>query len=196
MWRMLRSRGSESGALRLAICLLVVAALAVGCDKPPAISARPSPLPVLTSTAVAGEGFAIYLTDPEVRPDQLAVLSHLELADEPILAADDINSYAWDTHELTLTAAAVERLLALKVPTSGKSFAVCVDGAPVYAGAFWAGYSSQSFDGVVIDPILVTVERPVIQIRLGYPAPDFFRGQDPRADPLIRQALERAGKLR
>ena len=138
---------------------------------------------------------AIYLTDPEVRPEQLPILSHLDLAGEPILAEDDIISYTWDTHEITLTAAAVERLLALQVPTSGKSFAVCVDGAPVYAGAFWAAYSSQSFAGVIIDPILVTVERPVIRIELGYPGPGFFRGEDPRSDVRIKQALEQAGIL-
>jgi len=189
-------RGSE-GALSLAMGLLLLAALAAGCYRTSARPAgKPSPSPAATPTRVSGEGLAIYLTDPEIRPDKLAIQSHLDLAAEAILTTDDIIGYEWATHEITLTAAGIERLQALQVPTTGKSFAVCVDGAPVYAGAFWAGYSSQSFDGVVIDPILVTVERPVVRIQLGYPGPGFFHGEDPRSDPRIRQALEREGKLR
>ncbi len=189
-----QSRGAcGSAILGLAFCAVFVSILAAGCDRPPpAPTTNPSP----TATPPRGEGLAIYLTDPEIPPGKLAMLSHLELADEPILSQDDIVSYVWDTHEITLVPAAVERLQALKVPTSGKSFAVCVDGAPVYAGAFWAGYSSQSFDGVVIDPILVTLERPVIRIELGYPGASFFSGADPRSARTIRAALEAAGKLK
>jgi hypothetical protein len=184
-------RKAWSRGLWLGLSVMLVAAMA-GCSG----NAPTAPaVPASTATAVGGT-FAIYLTDPEVRPEQLVVVSHLELAAEPIISSDDIVSYVWATHEITLTPVGVERLTALQVPTSGKSFVVCVDRAPIYAGAFWAAYSSQSFAGVVIDPILVTLARPVIQIVLGYPGPDFFRGEDPRPDPGIRAALEAAGKLR
>jgi hypothetical protein len=188
-------RGIWCAGLCLTVGVALLATLA-GCSGGATATpmARPSPSPM--STGTSDEGFAIYLTNPEVRPDQLVMLSHLELAAEPILSSSDIVNYVWATHEITLTAAALERLHALSVPTSGKSFAVCVDGAPIYAGAFWVGYSSQSFDGVVIDATLVTAERPVVQIQLGYPGPGFFRGEDPRSDPRIKQALEREGKLR
>jgi len=177
----------------LVICLALML-FGSGCDAEKRLATPVAPAP--TATAAPSQTFAIYLTDPEIPPHKLAIQSHLELAEEPILAEDDIISYLWATHEITLSAAAIERLQALHVPTSGKSFAVCVDGAPIYAGAFWVSYSSQSFDGVVIDPILLTLERPTIQIQLGYPAPGFYRGEDPRSDPLIRAALEVAGKLR
>jgi len=63
----------------------------------------------------------------------------------------------------------------------------------VYRGAFWAGYSSQSYAGVVIDPTLAWQGK--VRIALGYPTRDAFQGQDPRADPRILQALQQAGKL-
>jgi hypothetical protein len=43
---------------------------------------------------------------------------------------------------------------------------------------------------------LVSPDRQVIRLELGYPGPDFFVGQDPRSDPRILDALESAGKLR
>jgi len=180
--------------LGLVLACLAVLLVASGCDAAKRLATPGAGFP--TMTTVVKRTFAIYLTDPEIPPERLKMQSHLDLAAEPILTADDVITYIWATHEITLTARGVERLQALHVPTSGKSFAVCVGGAPVYAGAFWVGYSSQSFDGVVIDPILVTWERPVIQIQLGYPRSDFFRGEDPRSDSSIRAALEAAGKLR
>jgi hypothetical protein len=142
------------------------------------------------------DGFSIYLTDASITPDKLPMLSHVELEDQPIMTMADIVSYVQETHEITLTAAGYERIHALQVPTSGRAFMVCVDGQPIYAGAFWASYSSQSYDGVVIDPILVTQDKPVIQIQLGYPGESFFRGEDPRSDPRVLQAFEQAGKLK
>ena len=141
-------------------------------------------------------GFSIHLLAGNIRPDQLAILSHLELETSPVLSMNDIVAYAKATHEMTLTASGYERIHSLLVPTSGRALAVCVDGEPIYSGAFWAGYSSQSFDGVVIDPILVTREHPVIKIQLGYPGPAFYHGDDPRSDPRIWEALEQAGKLK
>jgi hypothetical protein len=182
------------------VCLALLF-LGSGCDVEKRLvtpSAPFSPLPARSPTPTTGakQTFAIYLTDPEIPPARLAIQSHLELAADPILTVDDIISYVWDTHEITLTAAGLERLHALSVPTHGKSFVVCLDRQLIYAGAFWAAYSSQSFDGVVIDPTLATLERPVVQIQLGYPGPGFFRGEDPRSDARILAALEGAGKLR
>ncbi len=178
-------------AQRTVFCLTALVLLVCGCDAEKRF-ATPTPGDGVGSR----EGFAIYLTDPEIRPDKLATQSHLELADEPILGTEDILQYVWTEHEITLTQAGFERLHALKVPTSGISFVVCVDRAPIYAGAFWPGYSSQSWDGITIDPVLMTADRPVVRIELGYPGSGFFQGDDLRADPLIRAALEREGKLK
>lgn len=161
-------------------------------------TALPTSSSLLPATPTPGivKGFSIYLTDLKIKPEQLPLLSHLELEVEPILSNEDIVTYSQATHEIVLTPSAAERIQMLRPPTSGLAFAVCVDGQPVYAGAFWPGYSSQSYDGITIDPILVTREYPVAQIRLGYPGPDFFQGEDPRSDPRVLKALQEDGKLK
>jgi hypothetical protein len=166
-------------------------------QTPPSLAAvEPTLPPPATIGPASQEGFAIYLLAQGISPQQLAILSHLELEKQPLLSGSNIVAYSKATNEIELTASGYEHMHALSVPTSGKAFAVCVDGEPIYAGAFWVPISSQSFDGVVIDPQQATRQNPVIQIRLGYPTPAFFRGDDPRSDPRLLQALEQAGKLR
>jgi hypothetical protein len=79
---------------------------------------------------------------------------------------------------------------------SGLSFVACVDRSPVYWGAFWVPISSLSFDGVAIMAWPSDQKANVIQITLGYPAPAFFKGTDPRGDERIMNALQKAGKLK
>ena len=164
-----------TGVALLAVCL----PLASGCSAPTA----------------SGEGFAIYLTRNDIPPSQMEMLSHVEVADEPIIAMDDVLSYDASTHEMTLTEDAIQRIEALQVPTSGKSFVVCVDGAPLYWGAFWVLHSSQSFDGVTIWLPLILDEAPVVQIRRGYPWTVADVLNDPRNNAQVFAALEQAGKL-
>ena len=149
--------------------------------------------------APAGEGFAIYLLSGKLSPAEVAQadLRTLELADKPILSTEDIVTYARQTHEIRLTAAAVERIGQLEVPVSaaGLPFVVCVDKEPIYSGAFWSALSCWSFDGVVImtlPGVLPGAQRGYIRIEAS------FSGEraDPRSDPRILRALEAAGKLR
>lgn len=163
---------------------------------PSSVLVEPTLLPPATITPTIENGFSIYLLDQGISPQQLAMLSHLELEENPLLSINDIVSYRKATHEIELTATGYEKIHSLSVPVNGKAFAVCVDGQPIYAGAFWVGYSSLSFDGIVIDTIRATKENPVIQIQLGYPGSVFFHGDDPRSDPRILQALEQTGQLK
>jgi hypothetical protein len=163
---------------------------------PSSALAEPTLIPPATTTPATESGFSIHLLAQDTSPQQLAILSHLELEENPLLSINDIVSYRTATHEIELTATGYERIHSLSVPVGGIAFAVCVDGQPIYAGAFWVGYSSLSFDGVVIDTTLARSDHPVIRIQLGYPGPAFFRGDDPRSDPRILQALEEAGRLR
>lgn len=148
------------------------------------------------SIIAQGEGFAIYLTAKNVPVSQMPTLSHVDLAEKPLLSLPDIVSYDWNRHEIKLTSAAIKRLDALQVPTSGTAFVVCVDRQPLYWGAFWVGYSSQSFDGITIMlmPPLST-EEDTIQIGHGYPSSGYYKGEDPRSDPRIMDSLKKAGKL-
>ena len=147
----------------------------------------------------AGEGFAIYLLADEVRTADLPTLAHLPLQTAPLLSQSDVVSYARATHEIELTPAAYLNVRAVTAPLDGRPFAVCVDGSPVYAGAFMTPISSMSCPEVIIMQQLgseLSLEPYTIALQLGYPGPDFYQGQDPRADPAVLQALEQAGKLK
>jgi len=141
------------------------------------------------------EGFAIYLTKDDIPPAQMPALSHVDLADKPVIALRDIVSYNAQTHELLLTESAFERICQLKVPVGGKCFLVCVDQEPVYWGAFWTPVSSISFDGVTIWQPFDAQQIPVVALELGYPSALFYGGEDPRNNVEVMQSLERAGKL-
>ena len=142
------------------------------------------------------EGFAIYLTRDDTPVSTMPILSHIEIADGPVFTVDDIISYDKDTHEIELTYEAYKRVTKLVVPTTGRSFIVCVDRNPIYWGAFWTPISSQSFDGVTIWTFPFSQQGNIIKLELGYPSPDFYEGQDPRSNPEIMQSLEQAGKLK
>jgi len=147
-------------------------------------------------TSPEGEGFAIYLLAHDTTVSEIPTMSHLELAKEPIISITDILWYSKSTHEIELTSEAYRRVAALEVPVSGKAFAVCVDGHPVYYGAFWTPISSMSFDGVTIE-LPIRPEPHIVRLQLGYPeSPELFKGEDPRGNREILEPLEQAGKLR
>jgi hypothetical protein len=142
-----------------------------------------------------GGGFAIYLTKQDIPPAQMEALSHVDIAERPIITISDIITYDAQEHELRLTASAFERISQLDVPTRGKSFIVCIDKAPIYWGAFWVPWSSMSFDGVTIWKPLTLEEPHVIRLELGYPSSALYIGEDPRSNPVVIESLEQAGKL-
>ena len=141
------------------------------------------------------KGFAIYLTKQDIPPAQMEALSHVDIAERPIITISDIITYDAQEHELRLTASAFERISQLDVPVRGKSFIVCVDKAPIYWGAFWVLWSSLSFDGVTIWKPLSLEEPHVIRLELGYPSSALYIGEDPRSNPVVIESLEQAGKL-
>lgn len=147
------------------------------------------------SSTSKGEGFAIYLTKDDIPPAQMEALSHVELADKPIVAMKDIITYNAQTHEIKLTRDAFKRIYDLEVPVMGKSFMVCFDKMPIYWGAFWTPISSMSFDGVTIWKPLGYQVPNVITLELGYPSSSFYGGEDPRNNEEIIKSLDAAGKL-
>ena len=148
-----------------------------------------------------GDPFAIYLIADEQVTGPGAMRSDIEilpLAEQPIITIDDIVSYDWERHGMNLDDEAYFRLLSLfvgGVPSSGVPFVVTSYQQRVFVGAFWAPYSTLSFDGVVLmqplDPAGQT-----LYFNLGYPREENFTGEDPRSDPRILQALEEAGVIR
>ena len=141
------------------------------------------------------EGFAVYLTKDDVPPARMPALSHIDITEKPLIGINDVITYNAQTHEMKLTAGAFERISSLEVPVTGKSFVVCVDGKPIYYGAFWTPISSLSYDGVLIWKTLDSLEPGVVRFGLGYPSPSFYRGEDPRNNAEVMRSLEQAGKL-
>jgi hypothetical protein len=166
----------------LMACVLLTPLIASGCT-----SQKEAP--------VSGE-FAIYLTRDDIPVAKMPILSHVEIADTPVISINDIVSYTKDTHEIKLTPEAFERVNSMKIPTSGKVFVVCVDKNPIYWGAFWVGWSSQSFDGVTILFPSFSQQENTIQIERGYPSQSFAQGEDPRSNAEIMKSLKAAGKLK
>ncbi len=156
-----------------------------------------SPTPTLEN---ASAEFAIYRVTENVSAERMleADVADLALDDTPFIAPDEILAYTWETHEFTLTGSAYRRLsklegFALQAP--GLPFVACVGDEPIYGGMLWTSLSSVSFGGLFIDLYPAAQER-TLSIQAGYPSPDWFTGEDLRADPRIRQALEAAGKLK
>jgi hypothetical protein len=145
-------------------------------------------------TLINHEGFAIYPTRDDIDPQKMESLSYVSLAAQPIISLQDIITYDAQTHEIKLTDEAFQRVSNLEVPARGTSLMVCVDNKPVYWGAYWSIFSSQSFNGVVIQKSLATEAKAII-IKLGYPAPSFFKGEDPRNNTEVINSLERSEKL-
>ncbi|MDD5591613.1 MAG: hypothetical protein PHY18_06810 [Dehalococcoidales bacterium] len=170
-----------TGHTRIKLALIIVGALLLsGCTN---------------TTETKGEGFAIYLTRENIPPAEMEKLSHVDIADQPVISMEDIITYNAQTHEIKLTDTAFERISQLEVPVSGRSFLTCVDKVPVYWGAFWTPLSSLSFDGVTIWQPLTPQETTVITLELGYPSSSFYRGEDPRNNAEIINSIERSGKL-
>lgn len=157
-------------------------------------------LGLLTSCRATAENtrpdgeLAFYLLTDNTFLSSTVNLSQLELAPEPLLSLADIVSYTAATHEISLTPAAVERLEQSNLP--GLPFVVTVEQRPIYAGEFMALTFSRSSERVVILWPPLAGAANTIQLQLGYPGPDFFRGDDPRADARVIEALSQAGKLK
>ncbi len=139
---------------------------------------------------------AIYLTTEEVAPADL--LGEVDLAalpheSHPLITEDDILAYDVTSHTFTLRPEVAAALSLAEIPVSGLPFVLYVGEEPVYAGAFWTPLSSLSFDGVVIEPWLPGGEN-AFRVTLGYPGPDFFEGEDPRADPRFLAAISELEK--
>ena len=171
-------------AIGASVVLIALLLSVIGCA--PSTTEKESLVPVETE-------FAVYLTAQEVPIDSLAIVTHIDPGDEPIVSIEDIVSYRSQTHEIELTPSSAKRIVELDL--AGKAFVVCVDRQPIYAGVFMALYFSRTFDGIVIIWPPTQGDGTAIRIELGYPGPEFFTGEDPRSDPKIFESLRQAGKL-
>jgi hypothetical protein len=165
----------------MAAALVLVYLVLIACSP---VSPQAPEITNQTAPTAQATNFSIYLSD---QPDQ------------PLVSTADIVAYSRQTHAIRLTPDGYARVAQLRVPTSGLPFQVRVGGETIYSGSFWALYSSQSYEGVVIKvPLMPNSPNGPdysMSITLGYPGGEFFHGTDPRSDPRIFKALEQAGKL-
>jgi hypothetical protein len=207
---------TQATTMRWFLCTTVLVVALAACSQP-----APSTTPVLDNTAepaatsneaqdratprpsVAESSagvFEVYLVEEEISAQQMLDidLAEIELEKTPFLSVDDIVAYCWETHEIQLSAWASERVARFESSTLGMGglpFVICAGGEPIYGGALWTSYSSATYNGIVIDVYPAEFGQPV-PIRLGYPSPEWFTGEDLRSDPRIYRSLEEAGKLR
>ena len=148
----------------------------------------------------ANGGFAIYLLDdPECPAGEASEksLQSLALADEPLLTSEDIVSYEWWEHRITLKSGAADRIRIIadsNATVLGLPFVVRVGSEPIYLGAFWWAFSSlaPAFPHIELvfafdrdeSPIMLCIEPSWIE-----------RDPDPRYDMRILRALRRDGVL-
>lgn len=117
----------------------------------------------------------------------------------PIIAADEIVSYDWDTHTMTLKPGVKDRLSKKQLKQLiGRKFEITAYGKTIYSGLFAASLMSRSINSPVINlqPMGDSLSPNEIRIELGYPTEKFFKGKDPRGAVEIRESLDEAGKLR
>ena len=109
---------------------------------------------------------------------------------EVIIANDEILSYHAAEHYFVLTAAAINRLKAIKSQTP---FYLKVDDQIVYAGFLMPGYLSLAcLDVIVIDPL--SYNNNMIWVRWGYPNSS-QPANDSRNNATLLTALQKQGKL-
>jgi len=154
----------------------------------------------------AGEAeFSIYLLqDPSVTAVEAAKLdlAELVLLEPSAITIDDVVSYEWATHTMTLVSGTSAYLPGdPDVPVYGTPFVVVAQGDPRYLGALMSGMSSiiLSLPSIMVTESLADGNPLTLRIECGYPGSDVtgcgVGGVDPRFDPVVRTALDAAGKL-
>lgn len=173
--------------------------------QPPSISEAEDPalsIKVSNTSVLAVACFVALCTGPAIAAEPPPQVDIRSSEGQVLVAVDQIRAYDWATHTLTLTPNGREAL-ARRLPSnrivSGIPFAVAVGGKAIYQGTFTTFVSSYSFSTpvVLVDGLRAAGEPAAEQLRvqLGYPTAAFFKGDDPRADRRIREALMASDKL-
>ena len=146
----------------------------------------------------ANDGFAIYIVSDDIYEYWKAQLDELTLAQPAFLSASDITSYVWSEHHITYPDSVWERL-----KTCGnllhRLFVVAVGDERIY----WGLFMDVADSGGCQNPVIMLICRhpdgrnttpSQIHIERGYPE---YSGTDPdpRVDPPIYEALQKAGVL-
>ena len=139
--------------------------------------------------------FAVYLVaepvDGRITGYGKGDWSRLRLSASPLITGDEILSYDFSTHAMTLRREVLARIPS--PPAGGAPFVVVAYGHRVYLGVFITIASSRSFavPAIVVDRHVMDPAQPrdTLVIDRSYPPPEFGVGPDPRGDERIKTAL-------
>lgn len=107
-----------------------------------------------------------------------------------LVSTSDLTSYDWATHTCTVSVTAKARL-ANDPPAE---FVLMANGREAYRGRFWRSTADEPCPGPVI--LLGDTAADAIRIDFNYGGPDPTETEDVRRSPAVREALEKAGKLK
>jgi len=143
--------------------------------------------------APAGDLGVYLLKDPSISlaEAQQTALERLALQDKPLLCLDDFQCYQWPAGRMTVTPEAFQRVP--KPGVYGVPFVMVAGGRRAYPGVFRTMASSVS----VSPPAVVWIAEPgdnSFRVGQGYPQTMALQS-DPR-DRAVREAFQKAGKLR
>jgi hypothetical protein len=139
---------------------------------------------------ISSPGFALYrLQDTKIAASQIwnQPLESMTLASSPFLTMQEMISYDWKTHTMTVTGTADSQFVQLARtlgPVGGIPFVVVVGTERIYLGAFWYPHSSLIPQVPFID--ILAAPHQICRCP---------NGADARTDSRIYQALKRAGVL-
>lgn len=146
--------------------------------------------------------FAIYLVKSPVKMRMFADADIADVELEHFITEQDIESYRWGNHSITLTDTGIEKIKLLtepgEVPLQGLPFVVVAGGRRTYKGCFWSPLSS------MIPPVPYCTVPPGFKNRGNMIRIDALEAgkfgledtpPDPRANMQVHEALRKIGKL-
>jgi hypothetical protein len=77
-----------------------------------------------------------------------------------------------------------------------KDFIAKFEGKELYSGKFFSLFSSMSYNGFVIQDVLLITSSNLLTIEIGYPSSDFYQGIDVRNNTALFNYLTSLGKLK
>lgn len=158
-----------------------------------------------TPETSSGSELGIYLlADEKVNAEDVLKLKldEIPLQKKPLFTLDDFVCYSWEDHWFKLTPDALKRLPQANTPEkrmSGIPFVLLANGERIYLGGFWTHLSSASFPNpaIVSDEMWLPGRLNWLTIDRAYPGTvsTELKDDDPRNSPVLKKALEAAGKI-
>ena len=144
--------------------------------------------------------FAIYIVENNIYGNNQVGIDTLILSEYPLLSSSDITKYSWSKHQIDYPESVYKRLTEY-TDLWRKGFVVVVENERIYWGLFQSYLDSYACQNPVIilfprNSDMKHILSASIAIHRSYFDGEGLESEpDPRADPRIYKALEKAGIL-